>query len=100
MEFYKIIPNSQFGFRRNRACIDNIAILYSNIMKAFKTQKSISALFLDIQAAYDNVLPDILINSLMKLGIPPRSLKFIYHIIASRQLYCRYGDVDEVLWKI
>ncbi|KAL6420933.1 hypothetical protein ACFW04_013612 [Cataglyphis niger] len=89
MEYYKIIPNSQFGFRRNRACIDNIAILYFNIIKTFKMQKSLSALFLDIQAAYDNVLSDILINNLMKLGIPqeyPRSLKFIYHIIASRLL--------------
>lgn len=84
VEHHKFIPNSQFGFRRSRACTDNIAILYSNIIKAFKLHKPVSALFLDIQAAYDNVLPDILVTSLKKLGMFPRSLKFIYHIIASR----------------
>lgn len=97
VEYHKVIRDSQFGFRRKRACSDNIAILYTNIIKAFKSRKSVTALFLDIQAAYDNVLPNILINKLMKLGIPPKSLCFINHIVASRQLFCRYGDVDEVL---
>lgn len=44
------LPNSQFGFQKDSA---------------------VAAAFLDIRSAYDNVLVDILINNMVKLGIPP-----------------------------
>lgn len=40
LEHYNLLPNSQFGFRRNRGCIDNLAILHSNILLGFQDDSS------------------------------------------------------------
>lgn len=60
--------------------------------------KAIPAVFLDIHAAYDNVLPDILMNKLLALGVPPRTRKFIYNLTAFRKISCRYGHIDTWKW--
>ncbi|KAL0101017.1 hypothetical protein PUN28_019438 [Cardiocondyla obscurior] len=36
LEYYKKFANSQFGFRKNRSCIDNLSILYAIIIRSFK----------------------------------------------------------------
>jgi hypothetical protein len=46
---------TQYGFRRNNGCTDNLAILTTEIIKAFEEGNTVSALFLDIKSAYDNV---------------------------------------------
>lgn len=56
------LPNSQYGFRRNRSCMDNLSILYANILGGFQEDSAVSIALLDIRAAYDNVLVDILIK--------------------------------------
>lgn len=55
-EYSDLLPHSQYGFRRRRSCMDNLAILHSEITLSHDSGKVTSALFLDIQAAYDNVL--------------------------------------------
>jgi potassium voltage-gated channel Eag-related subfamily H protein 8 len=46
---------TQYGFRRNKGCTGNLAILTTEIIKAFEERNKVSALFLDIKSAYDNV---------------------------------------------
>lgn len=64
-------PTSQFGFRKQRSCIDNLSILYAEIVKAFQSGTAVSAAFLDVQSAYDNVLADVLDDKLQRMKIPP-----------------------------
>lgn len=54
-----------------RSSIDNLAILYSEIIKSFENNSAVASVFLDIQAAYDNVLSDVLMAKLQSLGLPP-----------------------------
>lgn len=98
LEFNSKLPNSQFGFRRNKSCLDILTLLYANIIESFKKDTATMAVFLDIKSAYDNVLSDILIDKLKLLGVPPKMLSFIYSIVSERQIFCRFGDVDEVCW--
>lgn len=98
LEFFNLLPNSQFGFRRSKSCIDNLAFLQSNILLSFQKNQPALASFLDIKSAYDNVIPDILIQKLIKLGVSPNILAFIKNSIYLRQVHCRYEDIDEVLY--
>lgn len=85
IEYHNFLPSSQFGFWRSLSCIDNLSILYSNIIKSFKLNKATASIFLDIKLAYDNVLIDGKNHKrLAKLSMPPNTLHFIYNLTLSR----------------
>lgn len=86
LEHYNILNNNQFGFRPNRSCIDSLALLLSEIQRQFYKRQNVVALFLDIKGAYDNVIPEIVIEDLVTLGIPNNLIKFIYNLISERNI--------------
>lgn len=89
-------PNSQFGFRNNRSCIDNLAILTSSIHSNWYAGKDTCAIFLDIQGAFDNVLGEVLINKLAKLGVPNVFNMFIYNLISAREVHYKFNTIDQI----
>lgn len=98
VEYKEILPRSQFSFRRNKSCIDNLAILQSEILLVFKKDRALPAAFLDIKSAYDNVLPNILISKLIDLGVSPNVTAFIQNATYSRQVHCRFENIDEIIF--
>jgi len=87
IESQHIIPDYQFGFRPDRSCIDCLVILSSEIHKSFINQSVTIGAFLDIKGAFDNVVPNILIQDLEDTGIPARIGMFVYNLISSRSLH-------------
>lgn len=98
LEHFKKFPDSQNGFRCSRSCLDNLAILHSEIIKAFNEDQVVAALFVDIIGAYNEVLPEITIETLKAMGVPECLLSFIYEIISSRQLFFRFGKLQDCRW--
>lgn len=96
LEYYNLFPRSQFGFRKQKSCVDNLGILYAEIVKGFYQEKDIPTAFLDIESAYDNVLCEVLIEQLIQIGIPPKTRKFIYNLVAGRQVTGCYGGWQKV----
>lgn len=45
------------------------------------------AAFLDIQGAFDNVIPGILIEDLKSIGIPAVIRQFVWHLTGEREIY-------------
>lgn len=43
-------------------------------------------LFLDINGAFDNVVPNVLISDLMSVGLLPKVCWFIYQLISCRNI--------------
>lgn len=39
---------------------------------------------------------NILISKLKRIGVPPRTVSFIYNSIVKRQIHCRFAEMDEV----
>lgn len=78
--------------------MDNFSILYSNIFLAKSRRQFTAAAFLDIKAAYDNVLPDILMKKLIKLKIQNKILSFVQNLIYYRRVTCRFDEIDEIRW--
>jgi ribonuclease HI len=86
VEHNKILSEYQFGFRRGRSSMDNVSILTTDIQIAFTKQEYTFAVFLDIDAAYDNVPISILHNKLMKIGLPYNVCKLIFNMLSDRSL--------------
>jgi len=87
IESQHIIPDYQFGFRPDRSCIDCLVILSSEIHKGYINQSVTIGAFLDIKGAFDNVIPNILIQDLENIGISARIRMFVYNLISSRSLH-------------
>jgi len=55
--------------------------------RSFVNNSSTISAFLDIKGAFDNVIPNVLIQELRKIGIPARIRIFILSLICERQLH-------------
>lgn len=67
-----VLSKSQFGFRKGAGTMDSVSILTTDTRIAFSRDESVLAVFLDITAAYDNVLLSVLREKLRKLGVSER----------------------------
>ncbi|XP_011706191.1 PREDICTED: RNA-directed DNA polymerase from mobile element jockey-like [Wasmannia auropunctata] len=86
IENHVLLPEHQFGFRSFRSCLDNFTILTADVQAGFLHHKHTAALFVDIKSAFDNVLPNLLLQDLASLNIPPCTLKFIANLISCRNV--------------
>lgn len=59
--------------------------MYTKIIKDFQDDKAVSAAFLDVQSAYDNVLADVLLDKVVQLGISLLTVKFICSLVSKRR---------------
>ncbi|XP_043267665.1 uncharacterized protein [Venturia canescens] len=96
LERNQLIAKSQYGFRKQKSCVDNLAILRAKIDNEFVRKNHLVSVFLDVKGAYDNVLADILINRLKDLKIPVNLLNFIYNLVCERNLHCRISGADAI----
>jgi len=87
IESQHIIPDYQLKFRPDKLCIDSLVILSSGSHKWFINNSLTISAFLDIKGAFDNVIPNILIQDLKNIGIPARVRMFILNLISSRSLH-------------
>jgi hypothetical protein len=91
-------PVTQYGFRRNNGCTYNLAILRTEIVKAFEERNKISALFLDIKSPYDNVHCGTLMDRLKAVGFSGNLLAFILNLVSSRKQGTNYGWLAPKVW--
>jgi len=84
VELDYLIPNSQFGFRKGKSCDDCISLINLEIHKSFMAGEKLGAIFLDIKAAYDNVIPSIMFDIINSLKIPYGYKKFIKDLLVYR----------------
>jgi len=98
-----LLPDFQSGFRNFRSYIDNLVTLTNRIHSAFLNNASTIAVFLDIAGAFDNVIPNILIQDILKqelrnVGFPACFCKFIESLLAERLIYAvKNGDLSDPL---
>lgn len=85
-ESNKIIPNTQYGFRKGKSTIDNLACLIGDIRNNFHNNQYTLAVFLDIKGAFDNIDHNYLIKSLDSLGFPGHILSWLFNFLNTRYL--------------
>jgi hypothetical protein len=87
-----ILAKSQFGFRKGKSTMDNLTVLTTDIRLALSKNESLIAIFLDIEAAYDNVLLPLLRQKMQYLNIPVKLPHFICNMMMDRTVQIRVGD--------
>lgn len=87
LENRDLMAKTQMGFRKQKSCQNNLSIIVKDIRIAYAKNQHLSAAFLDIKGAYDNVIPTILIQDLIILEISPRAIQFISNLFISRNNY-------------
>lgn len=92
LERNQLLAQTQLGFRRQKSCTDNLAILHSKIQKEFLGKNHLVSVFLDIKGAYDNVLADVLITRMKAINLPENLLNFISNLTSERKLNVRIGE--------
>lgn len=101
LESRGLLSNSQFGFRKGKSTLDCLGILITDIRLAFSNNKSLGAVFVDIRAAYDNVIIQILQQKLLKLNVPSILCRFIINFISERYIHFETEDSSLIrtVWK-
>lgn len=79
---------TQYGFRYNQSCNDNIALIITDTYKSFVGKEYSPALLIDIKGAFDNVEPFLLIKNLVELRIPSEISTLIAKLTHNRRIYC------------
>lgn len=92
LESQNLLPHTQFGFRRERSTLENIANLVTDIQIGFTENKYTTGLFIDIQGAYDNVQLHILCEKMQRLKIPELIIHNIYNLYSYRNIYIKASD--------
>ncbi|XP_032458024.1 uncharacterized protein LOC107981174 [Nasonia vitripennis] len=86
-----ILPNSFYGFRRNRSCHDCLSILDLDIRISKLRNLKLGVLSLDLEGAYDMVNLERLLAILMEIKIPSKLLRFVKNLIDNRELNAFYN---------
>ncbi|CAK1586584.1 unnamed protein product [Parnassius mnemosyne] len=93
VEANNIIPRVQYGFRRGRSCVDSLISLLSYLKYANNNNKSSVCVFLDVQGAFDNIDPGILVQVLSDTGIPGIFCHWLFLFLTDRTLYIRHTNI-------
>jgi len=76
-EKYSLLPAHHFGGRPGRSTTDAVHQLVHSIKNSWRKGNVTSVLFLDVEGAFPNAVPQKLVHNLRKRRIPRRYISFI-----------------------
>ena len=93
LEFWMVkngkFPKTQFGFRKQTSTQEVLANLVTDIQLGFTENKTTSAIFLDIQGAYDSIIYTVLVNKMRRLYLPEQFICNIYKPVSQPPVICQ-----------
>ena len=84
-----LLPEYQFGFRKNHSTTSATTILKQCVLDAFKQKKRLHACFIDYKKAFDLVDRELLCKKLQLMGIPTVFSRLIYNILTDMRFRIR-----------
>ena len=79
-----LLPDCQFGFRRNRSTQDAASILACDLAKSKGNGSWSGSVFLDVRKAFDTVDHDLLLRKLSLKGVNGIALKWLTSYLSNR----------------
>jgi hypothetical protein len=99
-EIGDILPDSMFGFRPDRSCIDPLFLLrHLHDAKRANASKIFAAAFMDLSGAYDSVNRNLLFDKLVNIGVQPHTIKLLKSLYTNNQciVKCAQGTAQPFL---
>jgi Reverse transcriptase (RNA-dependent DNA polymerase) len=91
-EKHHLLPDSQFGGRPGRSTTDALHLLVQKVKTAWRSHDVVTALFLDIKAAFPNVVKEVLLNNMRQRGIPEEYIEFTNVMLTGRFTRLAFDD--------
>lgn len=92
VERHRLLPRTHFGGRPGKSTVNIVHYLVHKIRSAWRSNKVISVLFLDVEGAFPNAVMARLIHNLKKRRIPGRIIKFIELLLTNRKTKLKFDD--------
>ena len=86
LEQNKLLSSMQAGFRKGSRTEDQLFRFVQNVMDGFQNKKNTTAVFIDLQQAYDRVWRKGLLMKMSKIGIHGKMLKWIQAFLSNRTI--------------
>ena len=92
LESNDLLTEFQCGFRNKRGTIDHLVRLETFIRDAFIKKEHLTAVFFDLEKAYDTTWKHGIIRDLHELGLKGRLPNFIINFLSNRHFKVRVGS--------
>ncbi|KAM7282844.1 hypothetical protein ISCGN_000073 [Ixodes scapularis] len=89
LETVGALPDCYAGFRRGRCTADAIADLATTLEDGKARRRTTGVVFLDIASAFDGVLHSAIVDSLTRLGVRGRALRYVRAFLQGREARLR-----------
>ena len=99
LEKNNILSPQQSGFRKHKSTVDALTQITCYIRKAFQDKKHTTAVFFDMEKAYDTVCKDEIVNIMYRMGIRGNILTFVGNFLSSREFCVRVGAAHSDYFK-
>ena len=91
LERNNVLCPQQSGFRQHRSTVDALMQLTSHIEEGFRNKKHTTAVFFDLEKAYDTVWRAGILNNLYDIGLRGNLPIFIENFLSAREFCVRVG---------
>ena len=92
LESKDIINPLQSGFRKGRSTLDQLARLQHDVLYAKNRGRSVVAIFLDLEAAFDLAWHSGILYKLKNCGITGRCFQYVRAFLLDRKIRVKVGD--------
>ena len=97
LETYKILTNSQFGFRKLHSTYMASMTLMDRLITSLENDEHVIGIFLDFSKAFDTVDHVILLKILPHNGVKGNALKWFESYLSNRKQYVTYNGISSVI---
>lgn len=87
----KILHPSQHGFVQGKSTVSNLLLFQEYVLAAFRKNKQVDAVYIDMSKAFDKVDHSVLISKLEGYGVADPLLSWISDYLHERSLTVRIG---------
>ena len=96
LETYKILTNSQFGFRKSHSTYMALMTLKDRLITSLENDEHVIGIFLDFSKALDSVDHAILLKKMSHCGSRGNALKWFESYLSNRKQYVTYNGISSV----
>ena len=80
-----VLPDSQYGFRKNRTTSMPLGSLTAKIWNSLNRRQKLTSVSVDLEGAYDRVVPSILIERLEEAGLDEDIVRVVWNLLIDRE---------------
>ena len=100
MESKNLLPPTHFGCRRGSGTDDALTYLTQTIHQAWQKKQVVTALALDAQGAFDNVLHHRLLKNCRNIGISQSLINWITGFLENRRICFRFSGTTSTYFNL